>query len=450
MRDNNFLAEQNARPIWHPMAHPSEMRATPPIVIQRGEGVHVFDLAGKKTIDSVGGLWNVNLGYSSEPVKKAMRDQLDILPYYSGFRGYSTGPSIELAYELVEFFKPEGMGRTFFTSGGSDSVESALKLARQYWKIRGQRDRTKFIALTKGYHGTHFGGASVNGNTNFRRNFEPLLPGCFHVPAPFLYRNPFDETDPARLAQLCATALEDEIVFQGSDTVAAFIMEPVMGAGGCIVPPESFMPMVREICDRHGVLLIADEVVTGFGRAGAWSGSRLWGVKPDMMCIAKAITSGYFPLGATMISHAVAAVFEENNDTFGTIGHGYTYSGHPVGCAAGIATLAETKRLQLDKNAATRGVELFAALKEMHRRHEIVGDVRAKGLMACIELVGDRTKKTPLDKARMAKIAEGAYEAGVTIRVSGANIILSPPLIVTAADIATIANGIDRGLAAAG
>jgi adenosylmethionine-8-amino-7-oxononanoate aminotransferase len=143
-------------------------------------------------------------------------------------------------------------------------------------------------------------------------------------------------------------------------------------------------------------------------------------------------------------------VFEENNDTFGTIGHGYTYSGHPVGCAAGIATLAETKRLQLDKNAAARGVELFAALKKMHRQHEIVGDVRAKGLMACIELVGDRTKKTPLDKARMAKIAEGAYEAGVTIRVSGANIILSPPLIVTAADIATIANGIDRGLAAAG
>jgi len=446
MRDINFLTETNAKPIWHPMAHPAEMRANPPKVIMKGEGVSVTDIDGKSVLDAVGGLWNVNLGYSCDPIKKAIADQLGALPYYSGFRGTSTGPSIELAYELAEWFAPEGMVRTFFTSGGSDSVETALRLARQYWKIRGQGDRTKFLALKKGYHGTHFGGASVNGNANFRRNYEPLLPGVFHIPAPWTFRNPFDETDPARLAKLCAKALEDEIAFQGGDTIAAFIMEPVLGAGGVIVPHESFMPLVREICDRHEILLIADEVVTGFGRTGAWSGSRLTNVKPDFMTIAKAITSGYFPLGATLIGAKVADVFEADKTSFGSIGHGYTYSGHPVGCAAGLAALAETKRLRLNENAAARGVELGAVLEGLKARHAIVGDVRYKGLMAALELVSDRATKKPTDKKTMAVVSEAAYEAGVMLRVSGNNIILSPPLIISAADVAKIGEALDAGL----
>jgi putrescine aminotransferase len=446
MRETDFFIAQNARPIWHPMAHPAEMRAKPPKIISRASGVHVTDIDGNTVLDAVGGLWNVNLGYDCEPVKKAIRDQLDVLPYYSGFRGTSTEPSIELAYELTEFFSPEGMARVFFTSGGSDSVESALRLARQYWKIRGQRDRVKFLSLKKGYHGTHFGGASVNGNANFRRNYEPLLPGCFHTPAPWSYRNPFDETDPVRLADLCVRAIEDEIAFQGADTIAAFIMEPVLGAGGVIVPPETFMPKVRALCDRHEILLIADEVVTAFGRTGAWSGSRLWGVKPDMMCIAKAITTGYFPLGACLISEAVAAVFEANADTFGAIGHGYTYSGHPVGCAAGLAALAETRRLGLAGNAAARGVELAAALDDLKQRHPVVGDVRSKGLMAALELVADRETKAPADKKLLAAVADGAYAAGVMIRVSGNQVILSPPLVITDRDVATIAEGLDAGL----
>ncbi|WP_095202968.1 aminotransferase class III-fold pyridoxal phosphate-dependent enzyme [Mesorhizobium carmichaelinearum] len=446
MRDINFLTETNAKPIWHPMAHPAEMRANPPKVIMKGEGVMVTDIGGNTVLDAVGGLWNVNLGYSCDPIKKAIADQLGALPYYSGFRGTSTGPSIELAYELAEWFAPEGMVRTFFTSGGSDSVETALRLARQYWKIRGQGDRTKFLALKKGYHGTHFGGASVNGNANFRRNYEPLLPGVFHIPAPWTFRNPFDETDPARLARLCAKALEDEIAFQGGDTIAAFIMEPVLGAGGVIVPHESFMPLVREICDRHEILLIADEVVTGFGRTGAWSGSRLTGVWPDFMTIAKAITSGYFPLGATLIGAKVADVFEADKTSFGSIGHGYTYSGHPVGCAAGLAALAETKRLRLNENAAARGVELGAVLESLKAKHAIVGDVRYKGLMAALELVSDRSTKKPTDKKTMAVVSEAAYEAGVMLRVSGNNIILSPPLIISAADVAKIGEALDAGL----
>ncbi|TGT83249.1 MULTISPECIES: aminotransferase class III-fold pyridoxal phosphate-dependent enzyme [unclassified Mesorhizobium] len=446
MRDINFLTETNARPIWHPMAHPAEMRANAPKVIMKGEGVMVTDIAGNTVLDAVGGLWNVNLGYSCDPIKQAIADQLGALPYYSGFRGTSTGPSIELAYELAEWFAPEGMVRTFFTSGGSDSVETALRLARQYWKIRGQGDRTKFLALKKGYHGTHFGGASVNGNANFRRNYEPLLPGVFHIPAPWTFRNPFDEADPARLAKLCARALEDEIAFQGGDTIAAFIMEPVLGAGGVIVPHESFMPLVREICDRHEILLIADEVVTGFGRTGAWAGSRLTGVKPDFMTIAKAITSGYFPLGATLIGAKVADVFEADKTSFGAIGHGYTYSGHPVGCAAGLAALAETKRLRLNENAAARGAELAVVLEGLKAKHAIVGDVRYKSLMAAVELVADRATKKPADKKTMAVVSEGAYEAGVMLRVSGNNIILSPPLIISAADVAKIGEAIDAGL----
>jgi adenosylmethionine-8-amino-7-oxononanoate aminotransferase len=450
MQDSNFLIANNAKAIWHPMAHPAEMRANPPKIMMKGSGVHVSDIEGHTLLDAVAGLWNVNLGYSCDPIKQAIAEQLDMLPYYSGFRGTSTGPSIQLADELTEWFKPEGIVRAFFTSGGSDSVETALRLARQYWKIKGQSDRTKFIALKKGYHGTHFGAASVNGNANFRRNYEPLLPGVFHIPAPSTYRNPFNETDPAKLAQLCAAALEDEIAFQGGDTIAAFIMEPVLGAGGVIVPHESFMKLVREICDKHGILMISDEVVTGFGRTGAWSGARLWGVKPDMMTIAKAITSGYFPLGATLIGETMAEVFESDKSGTASIGHGYAYSGHPVGCAAGIAALAETRRLKLNENAAARGEELIAALQALQAKHEIVGDVRGKGLMAALELVEDRATKKPLDKARLAVIAETAYEAGVMIRVSGNNIILSPPLIVTAADVAKIAQALDAGLSAAG
>ena len=296
MKDSNFLKEMNARKMWHPMAHPADSMAHPPRIITGAEGVRIRDIDGHETIDAVGGLWNVNLGFSCQPVKDAIARQLDVLPYYSTFRGTSNDAAIELSVMLADFFAPDGLTRAFFTSGGSDSVETALRLARQYHKIRGEHGRTKFVSLKKGYHGTHFGCASVNGNANFRTQYEPLLPGCFHIPAPYPYRNPFDETDPEKLAQLCAAAFEDEIAFQGANTIAAFIMEPILGAGGVIVPHDSFMPTIREICDRNGILLIADEVITAFGRTGDWSGSRHWGVQPDMMTTAKAITNGYFPL----------------------------------------------------------------------------------------------------------------------------------------------------------
>lgn len=450
MKDSNFLAEHNARHMWHPMAHPADSIANPPKVIVKADGVHITDMHGHRTLDAVGGLWNVNLGFSCEPVKQAIAEQLAELPYYSAFRGTSNDKAIELSVELARFFAPDGMSRAFYTSGGSDSVETALRLARQYHKIRGDHGRTKFLSLKKGYHGTHFGGASVNGNANFRTAYEPLLGGCFQMPAPYAYRNPFGESDPARLARLCANAIEDEIAFQGPGTIAAFIMEPVLGAGGVIPPHESFMPMVREICTRNGILLISDEVITGFGRTGDWSGARHWGVKPDMMCTAKAITTGYFPFGAVMIADAVAEVFEKDDGPMGAIGHGYTYSAHPVGAAAALACLAETERLAVHENAAARGAELFEGLKGLAARHDVIGDVRGgHGLMLALELVSDRAEKTPLDKESVARIHEATYQAGVMVRISGHNVLLSPSLILSEAEAATIVEALDSGLKAA-
>ena len=449
MKDDNYIKANNARSLWHPMTAPSDSLKNPPAIIVGGAGTRITDIDGHEVVDGVGGLWNVNLGYSCQPINDAIAAQLDRLPYYSIFRGTSNDAVIELSEELRKFFEPDGLSRAFYTSGGGDSVETALRLSRQYHKIKGEPARTKFLSLKKGYHGTHFGGASVNGNANFRTAYEPLLPGCFHIPAPFPYRNPFNETDPEKLAQLCLQSLEDEIAFQSPSTIAAFIMEPILGAGGVIPPHPSFMPGVAALCRKNGILLIADEVITAFGRTGAWTGSRLWGVKPDFACTAKAITNAYFPFGAVMIAEGVAEVFEADETGKAAIGHGYTYSGHPVGAAAALACLAETQRLNVKDNAAARGAQMHAGLSALKDKHEVVGDVRGGyGLMHAVELVGDRTSKTPVDKAVPGRVQAAAYKAGAMIRVSGNTIILSPPLILSDADVNVILSAIDAGLAA--
>ena len=442
---DNFVIQMNARHLWHPFAHPGEMRDAPPMVVDRAEGVRITDDRGHTTIDAVGGLWCANLGYSCQPIKDAIADQLARLPYYNAFKGATNAPAIRLTAELARLFAPDGMGRAFLTAGGSDAVDSALKLARQYHKLRGQPERTKFVALTRAYHGTHWGGTSVNGNPAYRAPYEPLLPGCVHVPSPYAYRNPFGEDDPDQLRHLCLAALEEAITFQSPGTVAAVILEPVQGAGGVIVPPPGYVAGVREICDRHGVLMICDEVITGFGRTGAFSGSRLWGVQPDMMTLAKAITSAYFPMGAVMLSDTVAEAFE--GDGGAMVPHGYTYSGHPVGCAAALACLAETERLRVWETAGRLGPRLMAGLERL-RRHDAVGDVRGIGLMAAVEVVSDRAARTP-DPAHAGRVFDATHRAGVTVRWSGANLVCSPPLIVTADEVDAIVDTLDRGFAEA-
>ncbi|MEW5887530.1 MAG: aminotransferase class III-fold pyridoxal phosphate-dependent enzyme [Pseudomonadota bacterium] len=430
------------------MAHPRAMLDTPPDIIARGDGVWIWDIDGHRMIDGVGGLWSANLGHSNRRVRDAIVAQLDELPYYNTFRGTTHPRAIELAEALVRMMAPENVAAVMFGSGGSDAVEAALKLARQYWKVRGQADRTKFISLRQGYHGVHFGGMSVNGNTNFRRAYEPLLPGCFHVDTPWLYRNPYTD-DPVALGRICAELLEREIVFQGADTVAAFIAEPVQGAGGVIVPPENYWPLVREVCDRHGVLLIADEVVTGFGRTGRLFGTRLWGVNADMWCFAKGISGGYVPLGATAIGRCIAEAFLEAPAGIGAITHGYTYSAHPVAAAAALESLRLVEELDLPGNAARVGAHMQARLREFVARYAHVGDVRGVGLMACIELVEAKEGKKALARGNdlPLKVARAAYRRGAMVRVSGSNIILSPPLIITRQEADLLVDALDGAIA---
>ena len=443
------LKRANARHLWHPMAHPKMLQQSPPDIIVRGEGSWIWDIDGHRLVDGVAGLWTVNLGFGRREIRDAVIAQLDELVFYNVFRGTTHPRAIELAERLVALMQGDGVEAVFFSNGGSDAVEGALKLARQYWKIKGQADRTKFIALRQGYHGVHFGGMSVNGNTNFRRPYEPLLPGCFHVDTPWLYRNPHS-SDPGRLAEICAELLEREIVFQGPDTVAAFIAEPVQGAGGVIVPPANYWPLVRKVCDKYGVLLIADEVVTGFGRTGHWFGTRLWGVTADIWCLAKGISSGYVPLGATAVSAAIARAFTDADSAHGTITHGYTFSAHPVAAAAALASLDILEREGVIENAAVQGKYLNERLAAMARRFTLVGDARGIGLMACLELVADKAARTPLPRGakEVTQVAREAYRRGAMVRTSGGNIILSPALTIERSQVELLCDALEGALQA--
>jgi putrescine---pyruvate transaminase len=443
------IKRDNAEYQWHPMAHPAAMKKSKPDIVARGEGCWIWDVDGHKLLDGVGGLWASNLGHSATAVRDAIVAQLDELPFYNTFRGTSHPRAIELSAKLVKLMQPDGVASVMFSSGGSDAVETALKLARQYHKLRGEKDRFKFISLRQGYHGVHFGGMSVNGNTNFRRAYEPLLPGCFHIDTPWLYRNPYTE-DPLELGEICAELLEREIVFQGPDTVAAFIAEPVQGAGGVIVPPDNYWPLVRKICDKYGVLLIADEVVTGFGRTGHLFGTRLWGVNADLWCLAKGISSGYVPLGATAISAKVSQVFNDDKTGQAAVGHGYTYSAHPVGAAAALATLDQIEALDVPGNAGRVGAVMQERLRKLEQTCSFVGNVRGVGLMLGIEMVDDKATRAPMPRSSdiPARVAKEAYQRGLMVRISGPNLILSPPLVISQTEIDYLCDALESAFAA--
>lgn len=439
----------NARHMLHPMIDPKAVQQQPPLIVERGDGVHVWDIDGNRYLDTVASLWNVNVGHNRREVIDAITAQLGKLAYYSTFQNTSNPPAIELSARLATMFAPEKMSKVLFSSGGSDAVETALKLARQYWKLEGQAERTKFLSLKWGYHGVHFGGASINGNPLFRTAYEPLMPGCFQVESPYLYRNPWNEADPERLAALCLDELERTIQYQGPHTIAAFIAEPVQGAGGVIVPPASYWPGVRRVLDKYGILLISDEIVTGFGRIGAMCGARAWGVAPDMMAMAKGINSGYVPLGATLLNERVSSAFEKPGVPAALM-HGYTYSGHALACAAANANLAIVESEDLPARSLAVGGYLLERLGEL-RRHPQVGDVRGKGLMVALELVSDRQAKTMLAPPHPfigALVAAARREGGI-IRVQGNRLILSPPLVFSREDVDETVRILDAAFAAA-
>jgi putrescine---pyruvate transaminase len=428
------IRSANGQHMLHPMIDPKVPQNNPPLILERGDGVHIFDIDGKRYLDTVASLWNVNVGHNRPEVIAAITAQLGKLAYYSTFQNTSNSPAIELSSRLMTMFEPEKMSRVLFSSGGSDAIETGMKLARQYWKLEGKAERVKFLSLKWGYHGVHFGGASINGNPRFRTAYEPLMPGCFQVETPYAYRNPWNESDPAKLASLCAANLEQAILYQDPQTIAAFVAEPVQGAGGVIVPHESYWPAVRKILDKHGILLISDEVVTGFGRIGSMCGARAWGVAPDIMAMAKGINSGYVPLGATLINERIASAWNKP-DVPAAIMHGYTYSGHALACAAANANLDIVTKEDLPSRAAEVGRYFNERLKEL-LRYEHVGDVRGMGLMAAIEFVSNKANKEMfMAPSYTQALVATAFAEGAIIRVSGNRLILSPPLVFSNADV---------------
>jgi putrescine---pyruvate transaminase len=426
---------QNGRLMYHPMIDPKVVQQQPPLVIDHAQGVYVVDADGKRYLDTVASLWNVNVGHNRPELIAAITEQLGKLPYYSTFQNTSNAPANMLSVRLMQMFAPEKMARVMFSSGGSDAIETAMKFARHYWKLEGRAERVKFLSLKWGYHGVHFGGASINGNPLFRTAYEPLMPGCFQVESPYLYRNPWGETDAAALATRCVEDLERAIQYQGPDTIAAFVAEPVQGAGGVIVPHESYWPRMRAVLDKYGILLISDEVVTGFGRIGAMCGARAWGVAPDIMAMAKGINSGYVPLGATLINERVASAWNKP-DTPAAMMHGYTYSGHALACAAANANLDIVEKEDLPNQSTLVGGYLLERLAEL-AQYAHVGDVRGKGLMAAVELVKDRQNKEMLTapSAYVATLVGTARKEGAIVRVQGNRLILSPPLVFTRSDV---------------
>ncbi|MDD2766065.1 MAG: aminotransferase class III-fold pyridoxal phosphate-dependent enzyme [Opitutaceae bacterium] len=426
---NNRLSDS----ILYPFANAGHLARNPPVVIESGEGVYLTDSTGKRYIDGQAGLWNVNVGHGRPEVKEAIKAQLDRISYYTIFGGTTNMPSVELAELLCRLTEPEGMVRAFFSSGGSEAVEAAFKLVRQYWRLRGEATRTKIISLKRGYHGVTLGALSANGITPNREYFEPLLPGFVQVETPHLYGNPYTD-DHEELGRICADMLEREIQYQGPNTVAAFIAEPVQGAGGVIVPPPNYWPRVREICDRYDILLIADEVVTGFGRLGTMMGSRHWGVKPDIMTFAKGINSGYVPLGATMMNAKVAEVFLTSDTAQFSpkaFAHGNTYAGHPLACAAALASLKIVEDEKLSENAGRVGAYFLQRLKDVQSRNKIIADVRGQGLMIGVELANPETGQ-PFDISLGvgSRISDHCREKGVIIRNLADIFIISPPFIL--------------------
>ncbi|MFL7961273.1 aminotransferase class III-fold pyridoxal phosphate-dependent enzyme [Pseudomonas kielensis] len=434
---------------WHPMSSSAPANRSKTLIIARGDGNYITDIEGHRMLDGVGGLWNVNVGHNRPSVKAAIAAQLDELAYYQTFDGIAHPRVFDLAERLTSMFAQENMARVLFSSGGSDAVETALKMARQYWIASGEPGRTRFLSLRNGYHGVHMGGTSVGGNGVYHYNHGPLLAGCHLLDTPWLYRNPWDCRDPEELTDHCIRQLEDQIALLGSQTIAALVAEPVQGAGGVIVPPAHYWKRLREVCDRHGILLIADEVVTGFGRTGCMLGSRGWGVAPDVLCLAKGITAGYIPMGATVFNQRIADAIENGSGFSSVIMHGYTYSGHPTACAAALAVLDIVEAEDLPGNAGKVGAQLLEQLQPLTERYAVVGEVRGKGLMIAVDLVADKATREPLDPANglASRIAEQARRAGVLVRPIGNKIVMSPPLTLTSDEAAMMVAALDGALA---
>jgi len=413
----------------------------PQVIFASGRGATLTDIGGREYIDGMASLWNVNVGYGRTVLADAAAAQMKTLAFSSAYGGFGTAPAIELAAKLAEL-APGDLEVTYFASGGAEANDTAYKISRLYWKLKGEPGRVNIVSRVRDYHGLTYGATSATGMANFWKGFEPLAPGFLHAPAPDPYR--FTGEGPAGAAYV--KALEQVVLDAGPETVAAVIVEPIQGAGGVIVPPDDYLPLLRKLCDKYGLLLIADEVITGFGRTGRWFGMENWNVSPDLMIFAKGVTSGYLPLSGVMLSRPVHDTLKSVKGPFA---HGFTYSGHPTACAVGLRNLQIIEEEHLIERVAKNGAHLQSRLQEL-RSHEIVGDVRGLGLIAGVEFVRDRDTKELFDPslgvARRVWIA--AMENGAIFRPLGGDVVAtSPPFVITVKEIDGLVDALDAAIA---
>jgi 4-aminobutyrate--pyruvate transaminase len=439
-------AEQDLRYHLHPYTNPALLARDGPLVIVRGEGVRVFDEAGRGYIEAMAGLWCASLGFSESRLADAADRQLRTLPYYHAFNGKVPGPVTELAARLIAM-APVPMGRVLFANSGSESNDTAFKLVRYYHNAIGKPDKKKIIGRVKGYHGVTAAAASMSGIPMMHTHFDLPLPGIVRVGCPHHYQYAQPGESPEQFASRLAAELEQTILAEGPDTIAAFIAEPVMGAGGVIVPPPTYWDKIQPILRRHDILLIADEVITGFGRLGERFGSQVFGMQPDLITVAKMLTSAYVPLSALYVSTKIHDAIARASAEVGTFGHGYTYSGHPLACAVALETL----RIYEDDRVLEHVRAVSPALQQGLRRfegHPIVGQVRGLGLIAAVELAADPATRTPFDPARGvgAYLVARAQAHGLIVRAMGDTIAFSPPLIIREAEIAEALDAFGKAL----
>ena len=442
--DIDSLKQTALEHLWMPMVqHDDLVEDGGPMVITEGDGVRVTDVNGKTYLDGIGGLFLINVGHGRKEIADAVYNQLNAIHYANTF-AYATVPAIKLAERLAGL-APGDLNTAFLASGGSEAVETAFKMARQYHVNQGHPERSKFIARRGSYHGTSMGALSLNGANAFvhRERHEPMLPNVRHVDTIYCYRCPWGLEYPSCKLN-CVQDVERMINFEGPETVAAVIAEPVSVSSGVSVPQPEYWPMLREICDKYGVLLIADEVITGFGRTGKMFACEHWDIVPDLMTFAKGVTSGYQPVGGVMASDQIAAAFHGGPEK--TFTHGFTYSGHPAGAAAALANLDIIQREDLVENSANLGRYMLDGLSTL-KEHPIVGDVRGLGLLSSVELVKDKATKERFNpKDPIAKgLSDKMAELGLLVRFEG-TIFLSPPLNVTRSDVDEIVDIVDRAV----
>ena len=443
LRNDDQLATWDRENFFHPSTHLAQHARgeSATRVITGASGVHIEDRDGNRMLDAFAGLYCVNAGYGRTEVADAIAEQAHQLAYYHSYVGHGTETSITLAKMIMDR-APAHMSKVYFGLSGSDANETNIKLVWYYNNILGRPQKKKIISRWRGYHGSGLMTGSLTGLSLFHDKFDLPMNPVIHTDAPYYYRRKDRTQSEAEFTAQCANALEALIQAEGPDTIAAFIGEPVLGTGGIVPPPAGYWDAIQEVLNRHDILLIADEVVTGFGRLGTMFGSEHYGLKPDLITIAKGLTSAYAPLSGSIVSDRMWKVLEQGSDENGPIGHGWTYSAHPICAAAGVANLKLFDDLNLVSNAAEVGGYLNASMKEALGDHPNVGDIRGEGLLCALEYVADKADATPLDPAAKvgAAISAAMLERGVIARAMPQGDItgFAPPFCITRAEVDTV------------